>query len=64
MDRGAGRPEGLLAVPLVPAEQAVGALPCIIVGLLQPHLGVLHIGEGDAEDEHRSGVAVCKIQTL
>ena len=61
MDRQVGGPEGLLAVPLVPAQQSVGALPGIIVGLLQPHLGVLHIGEGDAEDEHRSGIAVCKV---
>ena len=57
-------PEGLLGVPLVPTQQAVGALTGIIVGLLQPHLGIFHIGEGYAKDEHRPGIAVCKVKPL
>ena len=57
-------PEGLLGVPLVPTQQAVGALAGIIVGLLQPHLGIFHIGEGYAKDEHRPGIAVCKVKPL
>lgn len=56
------KPESLLAVPLVPTQQAVGALACIIVGLLQAHLGVLDIGEGDPEDQDSPGIAVGKVQ--
>ena len=59
-----GKPEGLLAVPLVPAQQAVGALASIIVRLLQPHLGVLDIGEGNAKDQDGPCIAVCKVQPL
>ena len=61
----AGRlPEGLLAVPLVSTEQAVGALTSIVVRLLQAHLGVLHIGKGDAKNEHSPCMAVGKVQPL
>lgn len=47
---GTGTPEGLLAVPLVPTQQAVGTLASIVVGLLQAHLGILDVGEGYAKD--------------
>ena len=61
-----GSPEGLLVVPLSAGEQLRGATPAllVIVPLLQIHLGVLGVGEGDAHHNDRPGIGICKVQTL
>jgi hypothetical protein len=37
-------------------------VPLVVVLLLQAHLGVHHIGEGDADHQDRPGVGICKVQ--
>ncbi len=59
-------PVGLLIVPLVPSEEAAGAvtLASVIVLLLNVYLCVLHIGEGDADHNHSTRIFVREVQPL
>ena len=42
----------------------MGALASIVVRLLQAHLGILDVREGNAKDQDSPGVAVGKVEPL